>query len=135
MASTTAGAARKVMRGSPIAWCMAWRKRVLHIAGRQGRERRGCDFLGHGKRQAGGFVAQAFDFGMALVQRRAHGNGQRRDASVQRLDVAGLGAVLALDRASDWMRSSSSVVRVCFWRARAAGAWRSSLAAGTRCRR
>src|SRR5215469_1149722 len=36
-------------------------QRHLHIAGGQGRQRGGGNFLGHGKRHAGGFIAQAFD--------------------------------------------------------------------------
>ena len=60
---------------------MASRKRRFDIAGRQGGQRGGRDFLGGGKGQFGGFGAHCFDLGMALVQRGADGDHQGGDGA------------------------------------------------------
>src|SRR5476649_75585 len=67
----------------------------LDVAGGQCRQGGGGDSLGHGQRQVRGVIAQRLDFGMAGVQRSAHGNGQGGDAAFQGLGRVGLGVVLA----------------------------------------
>ena len=78
-AATTSGAARKVMRGSPIAWCMASRKAASTSPAGRAASAAGAIFLAAAKRQTGGFGAHSFDFGMALVQRGAQRDHQRGD--------------------------------------------------------
>src|SRR5581483_9156887 len=49
---------------------------IFHVAGGQGGKGGRRDLPGHGKRQAGGFVPQRLDLGMACVQGGAHGDGE-----------------------------------------------------------
>ena len=136
-AATTSGAARKVMRGSPIAWCMASRKaHSRHRRRAAPPAPRGRSSWRRRSASAAASARTCFDFGMALIQRSA-----QRDRPARRWcgRYSRWRAPAAASAPSAWARahmaSISSVVRVCFWRARAACGRDIAADRGTRCRR